>query len=1766
MAYQLDLFGETWSLDQDKTVRSSWNGFDNRIEVRRSPPGKPPTEVRVLMAGAFPFAPAVTIDVTFAVRVDGSRILLDNVKTVNPANLITLVLTEIAKHAGGAGEITQPLKLDKATAFGVDPAFGFWIYPPSEASITGFILRYDKFQGLLSLKDEYRTRAGKLTFALNTYSALYGIKGAVQYKLADALPPDQQQLLSLSHVHKRLRSDGQGEWQLHATPDASYLLIGSDSFVKSGGLLASNPVLHNFVLANGALVVNVEGTSGNFTNSYYWRGDRKTHEAAVLALRMTDEHGLPLAICTHDAGFRLRSRTPAMGKGADGILLTTVQAKTKQDVRIRSIDLASIGQDRMIGLGDDRAPRWLVDGRVPLANRVPFEVHGLARGMRMCRTSANTEPSGWAGKLGTFVVPHADGGKHVALEMPELVFDRAKDWNLTLQVPERSIYEGKTSATTPAVTERVAHIAAAETTQFTLPLLDAEWALANLIDPGDVSPVAAAVVSKAIGRLRELDRQLTPGNGRVVLAPKLGDSKTVVDFAHVGGARANVMAEPDFHCVFSDVALAPNDPAQTALRLPQLKIQPRQSPPMDARTRAAATTFSLTYLHGGSDNATALENARRKAERAFKINKPIFDFFRQALLAPIGSDELRKLLGDLKQKLGLDLFKREDLGDGTAVPAIAEAYVRVEDTVDAVATGTITQIFPDHAGELETILDYLRSTPSDEIIAEILAYFDNPKDFDTLGLVYQWFLAPPSTDSFRRVVSAVADQRWLEANFPDAVDRDSLKKLLFGSPNNLPDLALLTEPLEGFLSNVMEGVNELYSLLVRLWSADATEIRLIFDELVIESTQEAVQRIEALFADLRARYGPVLTSDVYARLLKAEDDARAVTRILVEELARSLTRLADIPTEPPEYFVMSRRLAAPAADQQLWNHTFDLCRQGGTPWSFFLDTDSVVVVKTAARRPISAILAEIQAQYRADGRDNALGVPDGDLDAYLGLIAPDVRDARDWIGVFIVRPTADIARDDVVSTMTGLSSIEAVYVALGGKSPKWSSQCGPYLDVIGRIRKVSDAAAKSNTDARDVDLSLVSFDVTIRNTAVAEGAIAVRLDLVNLFGATSVWKPELNNRPIFIRAVLPPVKDADHNRSFEFGAFFDEPLTIDIDILCVKSFAFRSLRAVRHGGDVGIDIDGDINLDKTRLPFMTFAKGVDKLRLQDFRIRLPALNGNNIRFGAPRSVSFDFPAVSIPLPATRGFNIFGLDIIPRGLGFLRLGQSGNERLLRDLQARFQGIGLQGLSFNFDDLKAGNFTLPTFDLSLDFGKLPGLGGGSSLKLDMILGMPIDGTPKLKNAFVAITGLDARDIKIDLFRLLTLEFDRLQLSNDYQAGLGAKSQVGLLRADKIRLKLLDWQPFGDARIDFLYLNRKDPDHGAEKAWMVSYKDEPKAGGFLRLYGLVLAKGMELEPKVYNYLLESQDTDPKLVLSKIIDDPGKLVKANIDGGKPWLFAITFGLGDIFDNCALVLQDGRYYGIRISADWVQYIFDSKSIALAYIPGQRPALDRFRVALRCPKLDLIANMRSGEVAFEWGVNQDFLVDVGFPWHSEGGYDWFRSFSVPAGIYEAKFGFYVEKRTYVAPDGVVGFGAGFALYAGYFWGGGNGVAWLRAGIGVFAILEGHIFFNTTAVAKSIGDLKDVVERVDIVGVIGILAYGEGGIDYWVISARFRVYAQASVTCQISLARRQPTAISYTTEMAVGYSASVRIGCGFFSWTFSVSGSLTIGVSGRLLLG
>jgi hypothetical protein len=266
------------------------------------------------------------------------------------------------------------------------------------------------------------------------------------------------------------------------------------------------------------------------------------------------------------------------------------------------------------------------------------------------------------------------------------------------------------------------------------------------------------------------------------------------------------------------------------------------------------------------------------------------------------------------------------------------------------------------------------------------------------------------------------------------------------------------------------------------------------------------------------------------------------------------------------------------------------------------------------------------------------------------------------------------------------------------------------------------------------------------------------------------------------------------------------------------------------------------------------------------------------------------------------------------------------------------------------------------------------------------------------------------------------------------------------------------------------------------------------------------------------------------------------------------------------LVLQDQHYYGIRLRADWIQTVFGQRTVELAYLPGGRPDLDRFRTNLRIPMLDMFGPMVSGEFALEWGFNWDWMIDIGFPWNGPGGYDWFRAFSLPIGIYEGKLGVFLEGQHMAAGNTTeLVIGGGFAMYAGLYAGFGNSVVGARAGIGVFGILMGFVHLENASITTPSSFLKASITKLEVDGTIGILAYGEGWINVWVISARFRVWAQASLTTSIVYIRGANCAVIWTAQLAAGYSASVHVGCGWFGFDFSVSGSLTIPVSGRLLL-
>jgi hypothetical protein len=1759
--YRLSLFGRELSISSNAPFNdANWGQLNNAVMVTLSNIAGATAQVRITLNGTFPFAPAMKVDVTFAARIEAGRLWLQDALTVRPGTMTVVNGPASDPASTQAGDLTT-FALNSPAQFNGDSVSGFVIVLDPNAGLVNYVLQFESLGPLLSPAGDYRFSDAWITFELPAQpnaeiAALYGLVGKTEFEVKDHVDKTRRQKLALEHLRKARPQAQPCRWSLRLRPDIGYLLIGSDRLRKRGP--GADPVLYQFAMVNGRMSVEQWGEIGSRESQHTWRPLPGATQATMLALRMTDEHGLPVVLCADDA-FHVRHRKGAAGRAIDSFVLTTPR-QTPMAVSVRGLDIAALHEDRLIGV-DTSAPAWMTDVGAPIASRPPLELHGLARGVRLARSAAGVS-SGYSATLITTSAPAASGPEP-AYELAELNLDEPGAWKVSLQMPEQSAFAGNDPQLHADVVERHASIGAGT---LVMPIMDTAWSLANLLDSGGGS-VPGTTVQTILTRLSKLDGQFRDPNPdtdpnpdpklpRIVGQPHL-DASAANMFAQTGGARGRVPSLPDFHQVFSGINLKAAHGAATAHPLPELRPRPVMAPLV--ASRAGAATPSLQYMHGGAPDSDAPTRLATDVDAGKPFGQQYAGFAR-TWLQPTPT-QTTNVFEPLRAALQLDILNLADALVGK-IPVLA--LQRAARLAEDVAGGALRNLFTasDDRARLDTLQAWLQATAPDEIVAEIADYFTSPDDTDpAFGWVARWFIAPPDQDLFRRLASLFTTNRgWLDSTFPGKAAQFA-QALFGGVPTPTPST------LKGFLTEVLEGASPDFAILQQLWKAISPgDLTGLLTQLGIPPATVQFDRVLDLFAGLRDRLGPVLTRDVYAQLLEIKDDAADVLAVLREELQRNLSRLAEIVTDPPEYFVISRRLGVmpPGRSDNLWSHAFDACRQGATPWFWFLDTDSTIVVKSGTRRSMAEVLRELHAAYRQPDRPNPLSVPDGDLDGFIATLEPDIRDKREWIGAFIIRPTIDLSQDEIVSTMTGLNTIEALYVALGGGRPGATAKSGAELDVIARIRKSAPAPDSADRPtARDADLTLVKFDVTVRNTRIAQGEIACQLNLVELFGQTNKLESML------IQAVLPPVNANDPARTFEFGCFFDRPLVVDIGILCVKSVAFRSLKTVKHGGDVAIDIDADLVLQSGGLPMDLGDSPL--VRLQDFRIRLPNLGPSNLQMGFARFVAFDFPAISIRLPSPRTLNLSAIDIIPTGLGFLRLtSASAPSAELLDLKARFKGVPIPGFSFRLEDLTDGDYSMPTVKLLLDLGKLPGLGGGGSFQLELVLGARvIRGQQSPTDVFVGVGGFEADHLKIDLFRIITLEIDKLLFSSDYAAGLkqANTTKVGLLLAEKIRLKILDWSPLDqNDDLSFAYMNAADPKGGAEKSWLVSLQTRAPPDRFLQIYGLVLAKGIGFDQKFYNLLLGQLDS-AQSVVPGFIDTAAKRIRADLGSDLPWLLAITFGLRGILDRCALVLQDGRYYGIRLSAPWVRAVFDLDNLSLSYIPGPTRTRDKFRIAATIPALNMIANMRSGEVALEWAVNQDFLVDVGFPWFDSQGYNWFRAFSIPAGAYEVKFGFYFEKRSHIEPQGQsVTFGAGFALYAGYFFGMGNSVAWLRAGIGVFAVLQAQLTIDLSAKVTGINDLPNIIEGVVIVGAIGIFAYGEGGIDVWVLSARFRVSAQASVTVMIVVVRGQPTALSYTVSLAVGYSASVSIGCGFFSWTFSVSGTLSIPVSGRLLLG
>lgn len=1535
--------------------------------------------------------------------------------------------------------------------------------------------------------------------------------------------------------------------QVMAEADALFLhpdVLDTTALRHADGAIRDNDFLFQYVLVHGRLDLAFD--AGDARRQEYRWVPNGMGAPAMLCFRLQDERGHPIVLelpegaridqrhgVTEEVTFESdRFRWEQTNRAAlVEALPSSGETEGRIPCRVRTLDPLKLprGPRRRNSL---TAPYWLQGGRVPISDRAPREIHGLAQGVFLRRTAGNGDLTA---DIATSAVQEDGLGK--LFVRTELVLPSAAGWTLFAQTEERELFAGAHEE--PSSQEIGMRSAAGRNGgELRLPLIDTSYAFANLSGPhrvqrdGQGEPTGArlgkgVLLSHGHRWIEAIDRQLAGA------APESFELPRLTEQTHTSGFGERPAANQPFHSVLDrppTQAATPAATARTGAWLQAAGLPAAPVSPLEAM-EAAEIPLRTSFTFGGERGQETALQERLRSTGSRSLGKALERFQRiwadDRELNPAQKQALAALRGVLVEPRPADLSL---LPPGYLEEALARARELAQSNLPI------------------PWLEEIRLAVDDWFPADLAREWSEGSD-PIAVLLCDFLWTPPSVELFRRAVSLLFLQP--ETELPAALQNPDVLALL--RQDLVPFVPqwekALTKNLEGFLTEVTQGVDARYDEAVALWRSGTGEI---LDEL-------------------RRRYGPELSPDVYTSLLRTAADAAALVEVL-RDLGLELERLADLKNDPPDYLLVTRRFRTVGQPESsptdaLWHHRFDLCDFGEDKrWHFFLDSDSTVIVKLTGARTLPEILREAEAAYSAPGRPNPLGVPanllslntQSPVEALIPRLHQDLL-ARDWRGVLVIAPMADISKDLTLRNLAGLEYIQAAYVGLGGRKP---DNRDLHLDVYANI--FQQAGVRHEDKESHVQFALVKFDATIKHTTIESGEIIFQLDLKDLWGREMGPPPK---GPIFIRGTLPRETKAEgkERRSFEFAAWFEEPYEARVEVAFVDAFLFRAIRVGRALGQVSLEIDGDLVLRKTGvgdLPIDLPGGDTTRLTLDGFRILMPDPGaGLKIPLGRARALNFDFPALSFRLPKQRVFNVWGIELELLGMGYIRKEPEALERLRAD------HWWITGLEVP----KTEDFVFPYLDFRLDFGKLPLFGKKfqiGDLTFRGIIGVQWKHGDNPKVSF-GLRRLNAKDLRIELFRLLVLEIETLHVG-PWKAKLPNQpaAEVGAIVARDVRLKIADWSPLPKtSELSVMFLQPRDPEK-QQRGLLAWYQNHaPRGGSFFHLDWLLFAHNLELPTKVHNTLLsgriEVADIQ-KSFLDELVDESNKTIQARLLDQESWIFGASFALGNIFDRCSLILHDQRYYGIRLAADWVQAAFGVPEVELAYIPGPRPELDRFRTSLRIPALDLLGNLKSGELALEWGVNWDFMIDVGFPWQRGGGYDWQRSFSLPVGIYEAKFGFYLEKRNQLAEAGnkqlVLSAGVGF--YLGYRFGYSSSIVWLRAGIGVFALLQGRAVLENVGSGKP---FKGSLVELHVVGVVGIFAYGEGGIDVWILSARFRVSLQAALALTIHYQRNLPCVVTYRSTLAAHYSASVRVGSGWFSWTFRVSGQVSIGVSGRLLL-
>lgn len=937
------------------------------------------------------------------------------------------------------------------------------------------------------------------------------------------------------------------------------------------------------------------------------------------------------------------------------------------------------------------------------------------------------------------------------------------------------------------------------------------------------------------------------------------------------------------------------------------------------------------------------------------------------------------------------------------------------------------------------------------------------------------------------------------------------------------------------------------------------------------------------------------------------------------ELLRSLK------SEPPEYLLVSDRMHIEySQDQQgkidqlkeMFNRKFGLANIGDEFWDFQLSEDSSYIIKLTGSKSLEEIILDVQTAYLEDtGERDPLGLWDKNIDKDGALLRklntakgadahkfskelvskwvqkyldPDLN-RKTWRGVITFNSVIDLEGNKITRDLCGIRFIEAKYIAIQGGHITFDSSNKSFLNVYSTVYAANEAEERSEKDKGKTDsgIALTKFDVRVRNTEIRpDSRIELELNIDRLFGrdvsdtsyADDFDKSALDNYGKI--KIIGSKSTENEEDKLEFAAIFPTPRNLPIKLACIDSIDLASIKASIYNERTVLDIDANINLKPLDINEFISFNIIDGsiIKLKDFRLVFPDLSkATDKAIGALRNMMFDFNSIGFELSKPRTIRMGQIDLTFKEIGFARfindLVDYSNEAF-KDLQKRFSTIS--GFGFE-DDLfeEIGGFPYIVFDV--DFGKFPNFMGQSigNLKLNLLFGLfrKREGTSKIAfDPVLALGGLYAKDISFDFFRVLTLKIAELYLQNNVRSELPGYTDKNytVLGAENIRLNMLgvdligktSGEPDSGRGLDFLMLQ----DQESRRGLLFTLFNAPEDDAFVRVHWILLGKNIKVKQEILTYLLKDsgEPDSTKDAMKELVERNGTTVEkvnAGITTNEEWLFGIAFGLGELVTKGKLVFHDDHYYGISLRAEWLELLTGMEALTLAYIPGATSKEDKFYVEFPLSFLELFGPMRAGWLTAYWAFNTDFMFSLGFPFRQGAKYMWERSFSVAA-AYEFQFGFYIEKRTQKSLRGnEITLGGGLAIAIGLGIALGNSRLWVRAGIGIFVIVEG---FVTIEKGKKVFDAALV--GFSLTGVIGILAYVEGGINIWIISARFRAELQASIAVRLDYHRdNQPLLLSYNNTLYAGYSATARIKIGFVKIRFTVRGKYPIQVKGQHLI-